>query len=243
MSAAPHAPVLLAEVLDALAPAPGQTIIDGTFGAGGYSRAILARGAAVIAFDRDPTAARFTTDLASSDRFKLIEATFSTMQEVAGEGGVDGVVLDLGVSSMQLDEAERGFSLMRDGPLDMRMGADGQTAGDLVNDADKGDLARIFRLYGEEREAGRVAASHFLRREGRLYIRIFPHKSVSAKPLEVRMGSGKGEPEFWCAVVKPGTILFEVGGVDEPTAKKCLARLAFKMPIACRFVPRRHSVA
>lgn len=92
-------------------------------------------------------------------------------------------------------------------------------------------------------EAGRVAASHFLRREGRLYIRIFPHKSVSAKPLEVRMGSGKGEPEFWCAVVKPGTMLFEVGGVDEPTAKKCLARLAFKMPIACRFVQRRHSVA
>jgi large subunit ribosomal protein L16 len=92
-------------------------------------------------------------------------------------------------------------------------------------------------------EAGRVAASHFLRREGRLFIRIFPHKSVSSKPLEVRMGSGKGEPEFWCAVVKPGTVLFEVSGVDEATAKRCLTRVAFKMPIACRFVARKHAVA
>src|SRR6266581_2956655 len=85
-------------------------------------------------------------------------------------------------------------------------------------------------------EAGRVAVSHFIHREGRLFIRIFPCKSVSSKPLEVRMGSGKGEPEFWCAVVKPGTVMFEVAGVDEPTAKRCLARIAFKMPIRCRFV-------
>src|SRR5206468_8618442 len=92
-------------------------------------------------------------------------------------------------------------------------------------------------------EAGRVAASHFLRREGRLFIRIFPHKSVTSKLLEVRMGSGKGEPEFWCAVVKPGTMLFEVAGVDEATAKRALARVAFKMPIPCRFVARKHAVA
>ena len=92
-------------------------------------------------------------------------------------------------------------------------------------------------------EAGRVAASHFLRREGRLFIRIFPHKPISAKPLEVRMGSGKGEPEFWAAVVKPGTVMFEVSGVDLPTAKKCLARVAHKMPVRCRFVERRHAVA
>src|SRR3954449_12409727 len=92
-------------------------------------------------------------------------------------------------------------------------------------------------------EAGRVACMHFLRREGRLHIRIFPHKPVSAKPLEVRMGSGKGEPEFWCAVVKPGTVLFEVGGVDEATAKRALARVAHKMPVRTRFVIRRHGVA
>jgi large subunit ribosomal protein L16 len=92
-------------------------------------------------------------------------------------------------------------------------------------------------------EAGRIAASHFLRREGRLFIRIFPHKPVSGKPLETRMGKGKGEPEYWVAIVKPGTVMFEVTGVDEPTAKRCLARVAFKMPIACRFVQRRHAVA
>ena len=92
-------------------------------------------------------------------------------------------------------------------------------------------------------EAGRVAASHFLRREGRLFIRIFPHKSVSSKPLEVRMGSGKGEPEYWVAVVKPGTMMFEISGVDEVTAKRALARVAHKMPVPCRFVQRKHAVA
>jgi large subunit ribosomal protein L16 len=98
-------------------------------------------------------------------------------------------------------------------------------------------------ISAKQIEAGRVAASHFLRREGRLFIRIFPHKPISAKPLEVRMGSGKGEPEFWAAVVKPGTVMFEVGGVDLPTAKRCLARVAHKMPVRCRFVERRHAVA
>jgi len=98
-------------------------------------------------------------------------------------------------------------------------------------------------ISAKQIEAGRVAASHFLRREGRLFIRIFPHKPISAKPLEVRMGSGKGEPEFWAAVVKPGTVMFEVSGVDLPTAKRCLARVAHKMPVRCRFVERRHAVA
>ena len=92
-------------------------------------------------------------------------------------------------------------------------------------------------------EAGRVACSHFLRREGRLFINIFPHKPVSGKPLETRMGKGKGEPEFWCAVVKPGTMMFEVAGVDEATAKRALARVAHKMPVQSRFVARRHAVA
>ena len=98
-------------------------------------------------------------------------------------------------------------------------------------------------ISAKQIEAGRVAASHFLRREGRLFSRIFPHKPISAKPLEVRMGSGKGEPEFWAAVVKPGTVMFEVSGVDALTAKKCLARVAHKMPVRCRFVERRHAVA
>ena len=92
-------------------------------------------------------------------------------------------------------------------------------------------------------EAGRVAAMHFLRREGRVFIRIYPHKPVSGKPLETRMGKGKGEPEYWVAIVKPGTMLFEITGVDEPTAKRALARVAHKMPVQTRFVPRRHAVA
>jgi large subunit ribosomal protein L16 len=92
-------------------------------------------------------------------------------------------------------------------------------------------------------EACRVAVSHFLRREGRLFIRVFPTKPISAKPLEVRMGSGKGEPEFWAAVVKPGTVLFEISGIDEAVAKRCLARVAHKLPVKCRFVTRKHAVA
>ena len=91
-------------------------------------------------------------------------------------------------------------------------------------------------------EAGRVAATHFLHREGRVYIRIFPDKPVSGKPLETRMGKGKGETDRWVAVVKPGTVLFEIGGVDEQTAKSALRRMANKMPVRCRMVYRRVTV-
>ena len=98
-------------------------------------------------------------------------------------------------------------------------------------------------ITAREIEAGRVAASHFLRREGRLFIRIFPHKPISGKPLETRMGKGKGEPEYWVAIVKPGTVMFEVAGCDEPTARKCLARVAHKMSVPCRFVARLKAVA
>src|SRR6185437_937771 len=127
-----------------------------TFGAGGYSRAFLATGATVVAFDRDPSAARFAEDL--GERFRLVEAKFSEMAERLGEKAADGVALDLGVSSMQLDEAERGFSFMRDGPLDMRMAGEGRSAADIVNEDEPGDLARIFWIYGEERASRRIAA-------------------------------------------------------------------------------------
>src|SRR6059036_3979190 len=92
-------------------------------------------------------------------------------------------------------------------------------------------------------EAGRVACMHFLRREGRVFIRIFPHKPVSGKPLETRMGKGKGEPEYWCAVVKPGMVMFEITGVDESTAKRALSRVAHKVSVKSRFIHRRHAVA
>ena len=88
-------------------------------------------------------------------------------------------------------------------------------------------------------EAGRIAAQQYLRTEGRLYIRVFPHKSITSIPLETRMGKGKGEPEYWAAVVKPGTIMYEISGVPEETAKMCLNRLAHKMPVKCRFVKRK----
>jgi large subunit ribosomal protein L16 len=88
-------------------------------------------------------------------------------------------------------------------------------------------------------EAGRIAASQYLRSEGRLYIRVFPHKPITSIPLETRMGKGKGEPEFWAAVIKPGTVLFEIGGVTEEAAKLCLSRLAHKMPLRVRFVKRK----
>jgi large subunit ribosomal protein L16 len=98
-------------------------------------------------------------------------------------------------------------------------------------------------LTGRQIEAGRMCASQFMQREGRVYIRVFPHKPVSGKPLETRMGKGKGEPEFYVAVVKEGTMLYEIGGVNEDIARRAFARVAHKMPFRCRFVVRRHAVA
>jgi large subunit ribosomal protein L16 len=97
-------------------------------------------------------------------------------------------------------------------------------------------------LSAEAIEAGRITAAHFSRGEGRLYIRVFPHKSVTAIPAETRMGKGKGEPEYWAAVVKPGMILFELSGIPEAAARDCLARVAYKMPFRCRFVTRRPNI-
>ncbi|WP_417426569.1 16S rRNA (cytosine(1402)-N(4))-methyltransferase RsmH [Hoeflea sp.] len=154
-----HIPVLLRGVLDALAPAPGELIVDGTFGAGGYSAAILQAGADVIAFDRDPDAIAAGAKMveAADGKLKLIQAQFSDLLDHVEEASLDGLVLDIGVSSMQIDEAERGFSFMRDGPLDMRMGQAGVSAADVVNRAKVSDLTRIFGILGEERHAGRIA--------------------------------------------------------------------------------------
>ena len=154
-----HVPVMLAEVLTHLSPAPGAVILDGTFGAGGYTRALLEQGAEVIALDRDPTAIAGGQALVAefAGRLSLHHSTFSRLDDFAPEGGLDGVVLDIGVSSMQIDEAERGFSFQRNGPLDMRMSSDGVSAADVVNRAKANDLIRIFNFLGEERQASRVA--------------------------------------------------------------------------------------
>ncbi len=97
-------------------------------------------------------------------------------------------------------------------------------------------------ITGRQIEAGRIAATHYLKREGKVYIRIFPDHSYSSKPLETRMGKGKAEIEGWVAVIKPGTVLYEIGGVDEEVAKAALLRVAHKMPVRCRFVTRRHTI-
>ncbi len=185
----PHISVMLPEVLAALRAQPGEAIIDGTFGAGGYSKAILDTGASVVAFDRDPSARKFAAPLDGTGRFRLIDDRFSAMADILGEGSVDGVALDLGVSSMQLDEADRGFSFMRDGPLDMRMGADGPTAADLVNTLEHADLARIFYVYGEERESRRVASFILRRREEAPFSRTLDLADVIEKALGGRRGA------------------------------------------------------
>lgn len=159
----PHIPVLLEEVLAALALKEGERMIDGTFGHGGYSEAVLTRtGASVLALDRDPRVQPRADELAARfpERFSFALARFSEMEDVARDHGwtaVDAIALDVGVSSMQLDQAERGFSFMTTGPLDMRMADQGENAADVVNKYDPKVLSRILAIYGEERRAGAVA--------------------------------------------------------------------------------------
>ncbi len=148
---APHVPVLLDEVLSALSIVPGERHIDGTYGAGGYSRAMIDAGADVVAFDRDPDA---VAGAATHDRLMIIEDCFSRLDRASP---ADGVVLDIGVSSMQLDRAERGFSFQSDGPLDMRMEQAGPSAADFVNTADEAEIANVIYALGDEPKSRRIA--------------------------------------------------------------------------------------
>lgn len=158
-----HISVLLSEVVAGLAPKDGGVYIDGTFGAGGYSRAILgSSNCKVIGIDRDPTAVERGRAMEAEypGRFVMLAGRFGDMDHLladAGLGPVDGVTLDLGVSSMQIDQPERGFSFQKDGPLDMRMEIDGPSAADLINTLDEAELADIFWRYGEERHSRRLA--------------------------------------------------------------------------------------
>jgi 16S rRNA (cytosine1402-N4)-methyltransferase len=160
-----HTPVLIDEVVAALAIEGGETIVDGTFGAGGYTRALLGAGAGrVIGFDRDPDAiaegAALVPDAAEQGRLTLIEERFSQMDRVLAERGiglVDAIALDIGVSSMQLDRADRGFAFSMDGPLDMRMSKSGLTAAEFLNEAEEAEIARILKVYGEEPRARSIA--------------------------------------------------------------------------------------
>lgn len=179
-TALPHAPVMSAEVLEYLAPRSGGWYVDATFGAGGHTRALLARGANVIAIDQDPGAAAYAADLereiasqpgpaGATPRLVFAQGNFRDMESIVFERGVDavaGVLLDLGVSSMQLDEGERGFAFRHDGPLDMRMGDQDVSAADVVNEAPMEELAAIIWRYGEERHSRRIARRIVEVREG-----------------------------------------------------------------------------
>ena len=158
---APHVPVLVGEVIAALGIQENQILVDGTFGAGGYTRAMLAQGAGrVIGFDRDPDAIEAGKSLVPDSRLTLIEERFSQMDRALAERGiglVDAIALDIGVSSMQFDRADRGFSFQADGPLDMRMSKSGLTAAEFLNSADEADIARVLRDYGEEPRARAIA--------------------------------------------------------------------------------------
>jgi 16S rRNA (cytosine1402-N4)-methyltransferase len=150
---APHIPVLIEEVIAALAIVPGETHVDGTYGAGGYTRLMLDCGARVIAFDRDPDA---IANAAVTDGLTLFADRFSRMADHI-DAPVDGVTLDIGVSSMQLDQADRGFSFQADGPLDMRMERDGESAADFVNTAEEEEIANVIFRLGDEPKSRRIA--------------------------------------------------------------------------------------
>jgi 16S rRNA (cytosine1402-N4)-methyltransferase len=200
-----HVPVLLDEILAALAPRDGGLYLDGTFGGGGYSEALLQSAACrVVALDRDPEALRQGAALKQryADRLTVIEGRFGDMErllEPLGMRKLAGVALDLGVSSMQIDDAARGFSFRGDGPLDMRMGASGQTAADLVNTMSEAELAATIRDYGDERLARRIARA-----------------IVAARPL-ARTGE-------LAAVIR--RIVPESGGIDPATRTFQALRIA-----------------
>jgi len=189
-----HEPVLIEEVLDALKPRAGETFLDATYGGGGYSRRILAAAdCAVLGLDRDLDAIERAEAHAEKDgRLTPLLGRFGDLDTVAlnaGFGPVDGVVFDFGVSSFQLDEADRGFSFMRDGPLDMRMGQAGASAADVVNALPERDLANIIFKLGEEKRSRRIAAAIVQRRTERTFTTTLD----LADTIEVAVGGRKGE--------------------------------------------------
>lgn len=190
-----HEPVMLAEVLSALKPRDGGVYVDGTFGAGGYTRAILGKARCkVVAIDRDPDAIRAGQAMAKhyGRRLTLIEGRFGDMHALLAEAGVsevDGVVLDIGVSSMQIDEAGRGFSFMRDGPLDMRMSQEGATAADAVNTLAPGQLSRIIHIFGEEPRARVIARAIVHARNDE------PITTTSALVAAIERATGRQRPQ------------------------------------------------
>jgi 16S rRNA (cytosine1402-N4)-methyltransferase len=259
---APHVPVLLDEVVAALAPAPGDTIVDATFGAGGYTRALIEAGAQVVAFDRDPDAIAAGQALAI-EGLRLIHADFSAM-EAALDAPVDGVTMDIGVSSMQLDQAERGFSFQQDGPLDMRMAREGMSAADFLNDADEGEIADVIYAYGDEPKSRRIAraivAARPLTRTGELAAivrRATGHKPHDKKDpatrtfqaIRIHVNRELGELADGLAAaeraLKPGGRLAVVTfhSLEDRMVKRFLRDRSGAAPAASRHLPAATAVA
>lgn len=264
-----HIPVLLVEVLGALAPKDGEIFIDGTFGAGGYTRAILeAADCRVLALDRDPTAVVAAMPLRErfGDRLTLTEAPFATLEAVVREqlgqtALVDGVVLDIGVSSMQIDDPARGFSFMTDGPLDMRMGAGGMSAADVVNTFDETVIADILFKLGEEKKSRIIARAITREREVRridstLALARLVEKTIGRRPGDdkhpatrtfqaLRMFVNDELRELAAALIaaerilKPGGRLVVVTfhSLEDRVVKRFLQRRAGKTPALSRHAP------
>jgi 16S rRNA (cytosine1402-N4)-methyltransferase len=193
-----HIPVLVSEVLETLGPKDGETYIDGTFGAGGYTRAILgAANCNVLALDRDPNAIRDSAKLVEefAGRLKIFESPFSQMEDAIREElsgrQVDGVVLDIGVSSMQLDDPERGFSFQSDGPLDMRMSSSGMSAADFVNTGEEEEIANVIYTFGEEHRSRAIARAIVKRRLEEPFSRTLELADVVSRVFHGRKVDGR----------------------------------------------------
>ena len=266
-----HIPVLLDEVVSALKPRADELYVDGTFGAGGYARAVLnAAECSVIGIDRDPDAITrseiFSTEFGS--RFRICEGRFGDMVELMAEIGVDavdGVMLDIGVSSFQLDEAARGFSFREDGPLDMRMSSQGESAADVVNTYDETDLANIIYKYGEERKSRRIAAAIVRRRAESPFERTLdlaklvesvlgrPPVKKGRKPthpatrtfqaLRIHVNDEMGELERGLAAAeallrKDGRlVVVSFHSLEDRVVKNFMAERSGRMPAASRHMP------
>jgi 16S rRNA (cytosine1402-N4)-methyltransferase len=249
-----HIPVLLDEVIDAVDPKPGDRIIDGTYGAGGYSRAALERGAEVIGFDRDPDAVK---NAGTHPRLRIVHDDFSNLDS---EGPADGVMLDIGVSSMQLDQAARGFSFQSDGPLDMRMAQAGESAADFVNNADEAAIADVIYRYGEETQSRRIARAIVAGRpvETTLQLANIVRKAIGQKPgakkdaatktfqgLRIHINRELDELEQGLEAaeraLKPGGRLAVVTfhSLEDRIVKSFLRRRSGGAPAASRHLPER----
>ncbi len=265
-----HIPVMLPDVLDALQPRPHETYIDGTFGAGGYTRALLEKDdCRVVAFDRDPTAIAAGAALveAFAPRLTLLHRPFGEMAEAIQEIGVeavDGVVLDIGVSSMQIDQAERGFSFQSDGPLDMRMSCEGPSAADVVNGFEEEQIADIVYEYGEERRSRAIARAIVKARAiapltrtkdlADLVLRVFHGRKEDGRHPATRTFQGLrifvndelGELERALGaaekILRPGgrLVLVTFHSLEDRIVKRFLAERSGKVDQGSRYLPQKN---